>query len=113
MVGPLKHFSVDPNRHGRGAGWYYHRGKGWFSKYDGSKKGRDFLYRRGPVPWNAANKKDPYRHTEDFKNFYVSRDYPTNTALYRKKHDLRPATLARAKVFKPRRVRPRETYERL
>ena len=33
MVGPLKRFRRDPNRKGRGAGLYYHRGKGYYSKW--------------------------------------------------------------------------------
>jgi hypothetical protein len=44
MVSKLKHRATDPNfRHGpekyrvvadRGAGWYYHRGNGQYSRYD-------------------------------------------------------------------------------
>lgn len=42
MVGSLKYFKSDPNRNGRGAGLYYHRGHGYFSKYsrDRDKKRR-------------------------------------------------------------------------
>lgn len=33
MVTPIKHFRKDPNGLGRGDGIYYHRGKGYYSKY--------------------------------------------------------------------------------
>ena len=33
MVTPIKQFKRDPNNLGRGAGVYYHRGKGYFSRY--------------------------------------------------------------------------------
>jgi hypothetical protein len=33
MVGPLKRLRRDPNNKGRGAGLYYHRGHGYYSKY--------------------------------------------------------------------------------
>ena len=33
MVTPIKHFKNDPNGLGRGDGVYYHRGKGYYSKY--------------------------------------------------------------------------------
>jgi hypothetical protein len=35
MVGPIKRLKNDPNRRGRGAGLYYHRGNGYYSKYSG------------------------------------------------------------------------------
>ena len=42
MVSPIKYFAKDPNGMGRGAGVYYHRGKGYYSKYsrkrDANKK---------------------------------------------------------------------------
>jgi len=34
MVGSLVRLKTDPNKLGRGAGVYYHRGKGYYSKYD-------------------------------------------------------------------------------
>ena len=34
MVGSLKLLEADPNSKRRGKGYYYHRGKGKFSKYD-------------------------------------------------------------------------------
>ena len=33
MPGPLEYFKHDPNGLGRGEGWYYHRGHGYYSKY--------------------------------------------------------------------------------
>jgi hypothetical protein len=33
MVTAIKYFSKDPNSFGRGAGVYYHRGHGIYSKY--------------------------------------------------------------------------------
>jgi len=33
MVTPIKQFKKDPNGLGRGDGIYYHRGKGYYSKY--------------------------------------------------------------------------------
>lgn len=35
MVGELKYRATDPNKKGRGAGWYWHRGNGVYSKYTG------------------------------------------------------------------------------
>jgi len=36
-MGPLKKFSSDPNKLGRGPGMYYHRGNGKYSKYQEHK----------------------------------------------------------------------------
>lgn len=33
MPSPLRYFRSDPNKNGRGAGVYYHRGKGVYSQY--------------------------------------------------------------------------------
>lgn len=33
MVTAIKYFTRDPNGKGRGAGVYYHRGNGYYSKY--------------------------------------------------------------------------------
>lgn len=33
MVTPIKYFKTDPNKLGRGAGVYYHRGNGYYSRY--------------------------------------------------------------------------------
>lgn len=33
MVGALEYLKIDPNKKKRGAGYYYHRGKGYYSKY--------------------------------------------------------------------------------
>ena len=41
MVGPLQYFEQDPNGKGRGPGWYYHRGKGYYSKYEVGEDSRE------------------------------------------------------------------------
>ena len=61
MVGPLKFFSRDPNRKGRGRGLYYHRGHGYYSKY--SKK-RDAKIRA--KHGTARVGRGRYAHTHDF-----------------------------------------------
>ena len=33
MPSSLKYYRTDPNKLGRGPGMYYHRGKGYYSKY--------------------------------------------------------------------------------
>ena len=37
MPGPIKRYKRDPNGKGRGPGYYYHRGKGVYSKYSGTR----------------------------------------------------------------------------
>jgi hypothetical protein len=70
MVGPLKRFARDPEGKGRGAGLYYHRGKGKWSKYSPQ---RDRRY-KAPLRRKRKKSKDwrtgavgsgPYRHTHD------------------------------------------------
>ncbi|MHA1829043.1 MAG: hypothetical protein ACTSX6_10410 [Candidatus Heimdallarchaeaceae archaeon] len=71
MVGPLKYFSHDPNGKGRGSGYYYHRGNGYYSKWRRlkdqrhkgkvGKKGRKRWWRKGKI---GSGK---YKHTHDFK----------------------------------------------
>lgn len=43
MPGSLEYKRSDPNKKGRGDGYYYHRGNGYYSKYsqerDAAKKG--------------------------------------------------------------------------
>ena len=42
MVSPLKYYGSDPNKKGRGAGYYYRRAgykRGWNSKYEGTRDG--------------------------------------------------------------------------
>ena len=64
MVTPLRYFKVDPNGLGRGAGIYYHRGHGIFSKYDiqvdYNRKSKG--YRINPV---GLPKKSSFLHTGD------------------------------------------------
>ena len=46
MVTRIKYYRKDPNDKGRGAGVYYHRGKGYYSKYsverDKNKKSKNW-----------------------------------------------------------------------
>ena len=37
MPGPIRKFKSDPNNRGRGKGSYYHRGRGYYSKYSGRR----------------------------------------------------------------------------
>ncbi len=70
MVGPLRFFERDPEGKGRGRGWYYHRGKGKWSKYSAA---RDKNYRaslrrkrKKSKDWRVgAVGSGPYRHTHD------------------------------------------------
>ena len=55
MPGPLIRRKTDPNKKGRGAGVYYHRGKGVYSKYS---KDRDRKKHS-----KTLVKKGRYRHT--------------------------------------------------
>jgi len=71
MVGPLKWYDRDPEGKGRGPGYYYHRGKGRYSKYS---RLRDMRYRsrlgkRGRRKWHRPRKvgSGPYRQTRDVK----------------------------------------------
>jgi hypothetical protein len=60
MVGPIKYRKTDPNGNGRGAGYYYHRGDGYYSKYgtsaDNSKRN---------VKTKLKKARYGYRHTGD------------------------------------------------
>lgn len=38
MPGRLEYFGTDPQGKGRGAGWYWHRGYGEYSKFTGRGK---------------------------------------------------------------------------
>lgn len=63
MPGPLRYYRNDPNKKRRGAGFYYHRGRGVYSKKDDSKdrkyKAKGF---RG-IPRKIGS--GVYRHTHD------------------------------------------------
>ncbi len=78
MPGKLRYFRSDPNKKGRGPGFYYHRGNGIFSKYSFR---RDMKLRAHKV--KGANWK--YMHTAD--GTYVSPtkkepNYPQNRKLW-------------------------------
>ena len=62
MVGRLKRLKRDPNKRGRGSGLYYHRGRGYYSKY--SRK-RDSMKLVGG---DTSVGKGSYRHTHDWTN---------------------------------------------
>jgi len=63
MVGRLKWFSRDPNGRGRGAGYYYHRGHGYYSKYS-VKRDRGKRARHG----DSAVGRGAYKHTHDWRD---------------------------------------------
>lgn len=76
MVGPLKYFKRDPNGKGRGAGWYYHRGNGYYSKYSLARDRKHKTARKVRM-WGATARlykkkhrpglvgSGPYKHTTD------------------------------------------------
>ena len=75
MVGSIDYKNADPQRKGRGAGWYWHRGNGQWSKYTGnldaqfkhprhhikSAKGRQMAQLKDPhkADYNKGKKKRP------------------------------------------------------
>jgi len=59
MVGALKYYPSDPEGKGRGAGLYYHRGSGKYSKYDVSRDLRK-VAKNPPYP-----RIEGYQHTGD------------------------------------------------
>lgn len=68
MVGSLNYRATDPNKKGRGAGWYWHRGNGVFSKYTGvvdSKRKAKVKRISDPKARSEAQIKNP--HTHDYK----------------------------------------------
>jgi hypothetical protein len=67
MPGPLRYLKSDPNHKKRGAGWYYHRGRGVYSRKDdaldrGYKATRYGQKLRGSPPKIGSG---VYRHTHD------------------------------------------------
>ncbi len=64
MPAPIKYYKRDPNGRGRGAGLYYLRGNGYFSKYslerDKRKKSRGWRTNRVGTP-----KSTTIPHTSD------------------------------------------------
>ena len=76
MVTPTKYFSTDPNKKGRGEGYYYHRGNGYYSKYslarDKNKKSSG--YDSNPIGYPNKSR---YKHTTDgFIPSYLKKKYP-------------------------------------
>lgn len=75
MVGQLKRLAKDPNyRRGptgsrvqkdRGGGWYYHRGNGYYSKYDEELDGQ--LYHRRKKTGNVEKSERFSPHKADYK----------------------------------------------
>jgi hypothetical protein len=60
MVGGIKYRRADPNRKGRGAGYYYHRGNGVYSKYSTN---RDKEHKKPRTRFKGYNWR--YGHTGD------------------------------------------------
>ena len=86
MPGPLKRFTSDPNKKGRKAGYYYHRGHGEYSRY---KVGRDKDYKQNkprgvkrkrkgthdtdPGNWGMDAAVGSYIHTHDYNSPHTAR----------------------------------------
>lgn len=66
MVTALRYFKVDPNGLGRGTGIYYHRGHGYYSKYDIQRD-----YNTQSTNWKVDRigtpRKSSFLHTGDGK----------------------------------------------
>jgi len=65
MVGRLMRKSSDPNRKGRGAGLYYHRGNGVWSKYSEKRDAKLWHKRKKVKNVRQAEKNAP--HKGDYK----------------------------------------------
>ena len=69
MVGPLKYYRRDPNGKGRGPGYYYHRGHGYYSKFSrlANQRHSDRVGAKGRRRWWRKGKigSGPYKHTHD------------------------------------------------
>ena len=66
MVTPLKYYRSDPKKKGRGDGYYYHRGKGIYSKYSGDRD-KKVMSRGYNVDSVGLPKGSKYRHITDGK----------------------------------------------
>ena len=79
MPGPLKKYKRDPNGKGRGAGFYYHRGNGEYSRYNksrdrgykqntprGVKRKRKSTHDTDPGNWGMDAAVGSYIHTHDY-----------------------------------------------
>lgn len=80
MVGQLQYKGTDPNNKSRGAGWYWHRGNGVYSRYTGKvdSKRKAKIYRiSDPKRRSQAQIVSP--HTHDYKggksNRTIKRSY--------------------------------------
>lgn len=62
MVSKMYYYKRDPNGQGRGAGYYYHRGRGNFSKYSAA---RDMAQRHSLVGHKDMSWE--WQHTVDRK----------------------------------------------
>lgn len=60
MVGQLKKFGSDPNGKGRGAGFYYHRGNGEYSKYSEKRDAKIRASYRKVANVKHAEQKEPH-----------------------------------------------------
>jgi len=86
MPGPLEKHTKDPNEKGRGAGFYYHRGKGEYSKYNvgrdknykhnkprGVKRKRKSTHDTKPGNWGMTAAVGSYIHTHDYNSPLTAR----------------------------------------
>lgn len=74
MPGNLEWKQVDPNRKGRGRGWYWHRGKGVYSLYTGKRDAPVHVNTtriRDAVKRKYAQMNKPHKH--DYKPKIKSR----------------------------------------
>ena len=104
VVGPLQYFDRDPNNKGRGAGWYYHRGKGYYSKYEIGENSREANIR-------AKNKaRNPfYAHTgDDFQR--MKPQYRTKLNINKK--SIPPVGIQYKLNAKPSKTRRRATIKK-
>lgn len=83
MVGPLKYYTKDPGfalgttKRPRGSGYYWHRGKGIYSKYDrdldvkrkATKKARNPFYAQFGDDFEALDYKQPSKKGKNIKPF--------------------------------------------
>lgn len=65
MVGSLEFRRTDPNRKGRGAGQYYHRGNGVYSKYNENRDGE--LWHKRKKTKNVPEREREQPHKADYK----------------------------------------------
>jgi hypothetical protein len=77
MVSNLRYFRADPNpSKQRGAGYYWHRGKGIFSKYEGDQDAK--LFHTRPKGFNEMNAQSKIKMKEEQPHKH---DYTTKSTM--------------------------------